>query len=40
LGLLRDSKKAEKEKVNVLLQEIHELSNMIAAGILRMKGKV
>lgn len=40
LGLLRDSKKSNKERINVLLLEQHELSNMIASGILRMKGKL
>ncbi|HLD01476.1 MAG TPA: four helix bundle protein [Patescibacteria group bacterium] len=40
LGLLRDSKKADKETVNSLLQEVTELANMIAAGVLRLKGKV
>ena len=39
LGLLRDSNKAVKEKVNTLLQEVNELANMIASGILRLKGK-
>lgn len=40
LGLLRDSQKANKDAVNKLLQEITELSNMIAAGILKLKGKI
>jgi len=40
LGLLRDSEKADKEKVNTLLQEVTELSNMIASGILKLKGKM
>ncbi|MBU3978573.1 four helix bundle protein [Patescibacteria group bacterium] len=39
LGLLRDSKKADKDKINGLLQEVTELANMIASGILKMKGK-
>lgn len=39
LNLLRDSGKADKEKINLLLGEITEVSNMIASGILRMKGK-
>lgn len=39
LGLLRDANKADKERVNTLLQEVTEIANMIAAGILRMKGK-
>ena len=40
LGLLRDSGKAEKEKTNKLLTEVTELSNMIAAGVIKLKGKV
>lgn len=39
LGLLRDSGKGDKYKVNELLKEVIELSNMLAAGILKMKGK-
>lgn len=39
LGLLRDSGKANREKVNELLIELNEISNMIASGILRLKGK-
>jgi len=37
LGLLRDAKKAEIEKVNELLEEITEISNILAAGILTLK---
>ena len=40
LGLLRDSNKAVKTTVNDLLQEVSELANMIASGILRLKGKI
>lgn len=39
LGLLRDSGKVDKEKTNELLNEVTEIANMIASGILRMKGK-
>lgn len=39
LCLLRDSGKADKERVNILLAEITEIANMLAAGILKMKGK-
>ncbi len=39
LVLLRDSGKAEKEKVNILLAEVTEIANMLAAGILKLKGK-
>ena len=38
LGLLRDTNKASKEKVNPLLQEVTELANMIASGVLKLKG--
>lgn len=40
LGLLRDSKKVPEEKVNVLLNEVTEISKMIAVGVMRMKGKI
>lgn len=39
LGLLRDSGKADKLHVNNLLDEVTQLSNMIASGIMKMKGK-
>src|SRR3989344_4864324 len=39
LGLLRDSGKADKDRVNKLLAEVTEISNMLAAGILKLKGK-
>jgi four helix bundle protein len=39
LGLLRDSNKGDKEKIGELLNEVTELANMIASGILRLKGK-
>jgi len=39
LGLLRDSRKTDGYKTNQLLREITEIANMIAAGILKMKGK-
>jgi len=39
LGLLRDSSLAQEDKVNSLLQEVTEIANMIAAGVLRLKGK-
>lgn len=40
LGLLRDSGKGNKNKIEYLLKEVTELSNMIASGILRLKGKI
>ena len=39
LGLLRDSKKANKEATNHLLQEARELSNILGSSILSLKGK-
>lgn len=39
LGLLRDSKKADRDKANELLQEVTEIANMIAAGVLKLKAK-
>lgn len=39
LGLLRDSGKADKNKINQLLQETNELANILAASILTLKGK-
>jgi len=39
LGLIRDSGKAEKEVVDILLNEVRELSNMLGASILTAKGK-
>ena len=39
LGLLRDSGKIDKNKINIFLQEVTEISNMLAAGIMKMKGK-
>ena len=39
LGLLRDSGKGDKDKIAEILQEVTEIANMIASGILRMKGK-
>jgi len=39
LGLLRDSKKADKEKVNKLLQETIEISNILGSSVLTLKRK-
>ncbi len=38
-GLLKDSGKASHEAVSPLLNETHELSNILASSILTMKGK-
>lgn len=39
LALLRDSKLAEESQIAPLLNEITEISKMIAAGIMKMKGR-
>lgn len=39
LGLLRDSGKANRERVNILLQETTELANILGSSILTLKGK-
>lgn len=39
LGLLRDSKKANKDGVNNLLQETNELANILGSSILTLRGK-
>lgn len=39
LGLLRDAKKANQEKVNNLLKETNELANILGSSILTLKGK-
>ena len=39
LGLLRDSKKADEERVNKLLKETNEIANILASSILTLKGK-
>ena len=39
LGLLRDSGRASPEKINPLLQETIELSNILGSSILTLKGK-
>ncbi len=39
LGLLRDSKKASKENVEVLLKETIELANILAASLITIRGK-
>jgi four helix bundle protein len=39
LGLLRDGKIADEEEVNTLLSEVNEISNMIAAGVIKLKNK-
>lgn len=39
LGLLKDSGKVPDNKVNTLLDETNELSNILASSILTMRGK-
>lgn len=40
LGLLRDSEKADKTTISTLLTEVTEISNMLAKGVMKLKGKV
>lgn len=40
LGLLRDYGKGIKEKIDILLQETTELTNMIASGVIKLKAKI
>lgn len=39
LSLLKDSSIADRQKVEVLLREVTELSSMLAAGVLKLKRK-
>ena len=39
LGLLRDSNLADKDKINELLNEVNELANMLATGVMKLKRK-
>ncbi len=39
LGLLRDAKLGERERIDILLQEAHELASMLASGVLKLKGR-
>jgi four helix bundle protein len=39
LGLLQDSQLAKEEAVTSLLKEATELANMLAAGVMKLKGK-
>jgi four helix bundle protein len=39
LGLLKDLGKTKKEKIEILLKELREISNMIAAGVIRLKNR-
>lgn len=39
LGLLRDSGKANKSAVDVLIQETNELARILASSVLTLKGK-
>ncbi len=39
LGLLRDSEKANKQSINILLKETVELANILASIILTLRGK-
>ena len=39
LLLLRDTGLSDRRAINILLKEVIELSNMLASGILKLKGK-
>lgn len=39
LGLLRDATNADKNKINLLLQETEEISRMLASSLITLKGK-
>ena len=39
LGLLRDSGLADKKKINTLLNEVNEIANMLASGVLKLKSR-
>ena len=39
LGLLKDTNKADKESINILLREIDEIANILGSSILTLKGK-
>ena len=39
LGLLRDANLVDPKKVNILLEEVREISNMLASGVMKLKKK-
>ncbi len=39
LGLLRDATNINSDKINILLKEVEELSNMLGASLLTLKNK-
>lgn len=39
LALLRDADKGDKDKINQLLKELTEISNILASSLLTLKGK-
>ena len=39
LALLRDTKKSPEKEISILLDELTEISNILASSILKMKGK-
>ena len=39
LELLRDSKLGEESKINILLKEANEISNMLGAGVIKLKNR-
>lgn len=38
LGLLKDSELADANRIDILVSELEEISNMIASGIIKLKG--
>ncbi len=39
LGLLRDARLASSDVINKLLNEVNEIANMLASGVLKLKNK-
>lgn len=39
LGLLRDSKKGNENKINILFKETNEISNILDSSLITLKGK-
>ncbi len=40
LGLLKDAQLADSKTVDELLSEVHELANMLATGVIKLKAKI
>ncbi|GIW64686.1 MAG: four helix bundle protein [Patescibacteria group bacterium] len=39
LGLIKDSKLINHEKIDYLIQEVKEIANMLASGVIKLKSK-